>query len=95
MGNLVNRTLLFVNKYYEGKIPSAPVDEELWAKVRALEEKITELEEKKSELEAKLALPEVYSNGEKAKAVQCEIEALVTQIDETTVAWEAAAEKLG
>lgn len=41
LGNLVNRTLLFVNKYYEGKIPSAPVDEELWAQVRALEEKAT------------------------------------------------------
>lgn len=42
LGNLVNRTLLFVNKYYEGKIPDAPVDEELWTKVRALEAKITE-----------------------------------------------------
>lgn len=42
LGNLVNRTLLFVNKYYEGKIPSAPVDEELWTKVRALEEKATQ-----------------------------------------------------
>lgn len=41
-GNLVNRTLLFVNKYYEGIIPDAPVDEELWAKVRELEAKITE-----------------------------------------------------
>ena len=42
LGNLVNRTLLFVNKYYEGKIPDAPVDEEMWAKVRDLEAKITE-----------------------------------------------------
>lgn len=42
LGNLVNRTLLFVNKYYEGVIPDAPVDEELWAKVRELEAKITE-----------------------------------------------------
>lgn len=42
LGNLVNRTLLFVNRYYEGKIPDAPVDEELWTKVRALEAKITE-----------------------------------------------------
>ncbi len=42
LGNLVNRTLLFVNKYYEGKIPDAPVDEELWSKVRELESKITE-----------------------------------------------------
>ena len=42
LGNLVNRTLLFVNRYFEGKIPDAPVDEELWATVRDLEVKITE-----------------------------------------------------
>ena len=42
LGNLVNRTLLFVNKYYDGIIPDAPVDEELWAQVRDLEAKITE-----------------------------------------------------
>ena len=62
--------------------------------VSRLEEKITELEEKKSELENKLADPAVYSNGEKAKAVQREIEELAAQIEETTAAWEAAAEKL-
>ena len=33
---------LFVNKYYEGKIPDAPVDEELWAQVRELEKKATD-----------------------------------------------------
>lgn len=43
LGNLVNRTLLFVNKYYEGIIPDAPVDEELWAQVKERENKITEL----------------------------------------------------
>lgn len=42
LGNLVNRTLLFVNKYYNGVIPDAPVDEELWAKVRELEKKATD-----------------------------------------------------
>ena len=42
LGNLVNRTLLFVTKYYEGKIPDAPADEEMWGKVRDLEAKITE-----------------------------------------------------
>ena len=42
LGNLVNRTLLFVNKYFEGKIPDAPVDEELWAQVRDLEKKATD-----------------------------------------------------
>ena len=62
--------------------------------VSRLEEKITELEEKKSELENKLADPAVYSNGEKAKAVQREIEELSAQIEETTAVWEAAAEKL-
>lgn len=43
LGNLVNRTLLFVNKYYDGIIPDAPVDEELWTKVKELEEKATDL----------------------------------------------------
>ncbi|MBP5330142.1 MAG: methionine--tRNA ligase [Spirochaetaceae bacterium] len=42
LGNLVNRTLLFVNKYYNGVIPDAPVDEELWTKVRELEKKATD-----------------------------------------------------
>ena len=63
--------------------------------VANLEAKITELENKKSELENKLADPAVYSNGEKAKAVQRDIEAVTTEIEETTAAWEAAAEKLG
>ncbi len=63
--------------------------------VSRLEAKITELEAKKTELENKLADPAVYSNGEKAKAVQRDIEAVAVEIDETTAAWEAAAEKLG
>ena len=62
--------------------------------VARLEAKITELEAKKSELENKLADPSVYSNGEKAKAVQRDIESVTAEIDETTAAWEAAAEKL-
>ena len=62
--------------------------------VARLEAKITELETKKSELENNLADPAVYSNGEKAKAVQRDIEAVAAEIDETTAAWEAAAEKL-
>ena len=42
LGNLVNRTLLFVTRYYGGKIPSAPVDEKLWSEVKKLEAKATE-----------------------------------------------------
>ena len=63
--------------------------------VARLEAKISELEAKKSELENKMADPAVYSNGEKAKAVQRDIEAVAAEIEEVTAAWEAAAEKLG
>ncbi|HBG66774.1 MAG TPA: methionine--tRNA ligase [Treponema sp.] len=42
LGNLVNRTLLFVTKYYGGAIPDAPVDEALWEKIRSHEAKVTE-----------------------------------------------------
>ena len=42
LGNLVNRTLLFVTKYYDGIIPDAPVDETLWAKVKEHESALTE-----------------------------------------------------
>lgn len=62
--------------------------------VAKLEAEIEELENKKSELEAKMGNPEVYSNGEKAKAVQSEINALISQIDQKTQAWEEASEKL-
>ena len=41
LGNLVNRTLLFVTKYYGGKIPDATADEELWKDVREHEAKLT------------------------------------------------------
>ena len=43
LGNLVNRTLLFINKNYNGVIPSGKKDEALWAQVLEKEKKITEL----------------------------------------------------
>lgn len=52
-----------------------------------LEQQLDDLEQKKSELENKLADPQVYSNGEKAKAVQREIEQVTSQIEETTEQW--------
>ena len=63
--------------------------------VSRLEAKIAELEAKKAELENRLADPAVYSNGEKAKTVQRDIEAVTIELDETTAAWEIAVEKLG
>ena len=56
-----------------------------------IESQITKLEEKKSVLENQLASPEVYSNGEKAKAVQKQITELASQIDELTEKWESLA----
>jgi len=43
LGNLVNRTLLFINKNYAGKIPSGKKDEQLWKLVKEKEEKATQL----------------------------------------------------
>ncbi len=40
LGNLVNRTLTFVDRYYGGQIPAAPLDPAFMQEVRALEAKI-------------------------------------------------------
>ena len=52
--------------------------------VAKMEKEIQKLEEKKAELEAKLADPAVYSNGEKAKAVQTEIQKIAAELDAKT-----------
>ncbi len=62
--------------------------------VEKIEKEIEELEEKKSLLEAKMSDPSVYSNGEKAKAVQTQINELAEKIDQKTQEWESASEKL-
>ena len=59
-----------------------------------IEAEIEALETKKSELEAKMADPAVYSNGEKAKAVQRELDEVASQIEGKTSEWEAASEAL-
>ncbi len=41
LGNLVNRTLTFVNRFYDGKLPEAESCEEFWKQVAAHEKKIT------------------------------------------------------
>ena len=62
--------------------------------VARLEKLIAEAEAKKGELEASLSLPEVYSNGEKAKAVQKKIAELAAKIESLSEQWEQAAELL-
>ena len=42
LGNLVNRTLTFVSRYYDGVIPQGQIDQNLWAEIEKSEQKITE-----------------------------------------------------
>ncbi|MCX7026840.1 MAG: methionine--tRNA ligase [Spirochaetes bacterium] len=41
LGNLVNRTITFVSRYYGGVIPAGKPDEAFWARALAIEAKIT------------------------------------------------------
>ncbi len=62
--------------------------------VEKIEDKISEADAKKSELENQMANPDVYSNGEKAKAVQKQIDDISLLLEQLNADWEAAAEKL-
>ena len=41
LGNLVNRTLTFLGRYFDGTIPEGEEDESLWTEIRRLEDVIT------------------------------------------------------
>ncbi|MCL2557455.1 MAG: class I tRNA ligase family protein, partial [Treponema sp.] len=41
LGNLVNRTISFIARYYEGELPEGPSDGELWAQVREIQAEVT------------------------------------------------------
>ena len=62
--------------------------------VEKIEAQITEAEAKKAELENQMSNPDVYSNGEKAKAVQKQIDDIAAQLEHLNEDWEAAAERL-
>jgi len=49
------------------------------------------LENEKTRLEAELSLPEVYSNGEKARAVKQKLDECITALKSKTTEWEAVA----
>lgn len=63
--------------------------------VARLEMEIAKAEEEKSALESKMALPEVYSNGAKAKEIQQKIDETTKKIETLTQTWETAMDKLG
>ncbi|MCR4822535.1 MAG: ATP-binding cassette domain-containing protein, partial [Treponema sp.] len=62
--------------------------------VTQIEEEIAKTEEEKTEQENKMADPQVYSNGEKAKALQAKISELSQKLDKLNADWEEAALKL-
>ena len=62
--------------------------------VARLEDEIAKVEGEISDLQNKMSDPAVYSNGEKAKAVQNEISALEEKLEELNAAWEIAAGEL-
>jgi len=55
---------------------------------------LEELESKKSLFEAELSLPEVYSNGEKAREVKQKLDKCAVEIEVKTKEWEAIAVEL-
>lgn len=58
LGNLVNRTVLFVTKYYDGKIPQSEIDSDFWKTILEKEKRITDLLEW---AEIKDAFHEIFS----------------------------------
>jgi ATP-binding cassette subfamily F protein 3 len=56
---------------------------------------IEELEISKSALEAELSLPEVYSNGERAREVKLKIDEYTKTIETKTTEWEKISRELG
>ncbi|WP_407398984.1 ABC-F family ATP-binding cassette domain-containing protein [Treponema sp.] len=79
---------------YEEKKKQEAERRKLQKEVDRLEAEIAKTEEQKADLENQMGLPEVYSNGEKAKEVQKQIEELAVKLDELNEAWMEAAEKL-
>ena len=62
--------------------------------VKTLEDEILKTENEKKDEENKMANPDVYSNGEKAKAVQKKIEELSAKLDDLNEKWMEAADVL-
>ena len=62
--------------------------------VQRLEDEIAKSEAQKKSLENQMANPDVYSNGEKCKAVQKQIDDIAAHLEALNTQWEEAAEKL-
>lgn len=66
LSNLVNRTLTFINRFYDGKVPEGELDQELIEQIKEKETKIDNLLEKAGEREALRNIFFLSSIGNKA-----------------------------
>ncbi len=66
LSNLVNRTLTFVHRFFDGKVPGIDGSSRFWKEVRKQEERITEHFEKAELKEALKAILALSSYGNKA-----------------------------
>lgn len=73
---------------WEGQKKRDSEQRKIEREIEKTEKLISECEEKKSQLELKMADPSVYSNGEKAKSVQKQIDEIKKEIDSFTQKWE-------
>lgn len=82
-------------KSWEEQKKAASDRRKIEREIERTEGEIAALEEKQKELHAKMSRPEVYSNGEQAKAVQQELEKTESEIEKLTSKWEELSESLG
>jgi len=66
LSNLVNRTLTFVSRFYDGKVPEGELDQDLVGEMKASEEKITALLERADERDALRAIFALSDVGNRA-----------------------------
>ena len=81
-------------KSWEEQKKAASDRRKIEREIERTEGEIAALEEKQKELHAKMSRPEVYSNGEAAKAVQLELEKTESEIEKLTSKWEELSESL-
>ncbi len=89
------------NQHNMTNIEKRALDKQEQARIRRLERQeaeiiktLEELEKEKIKLEEELARPDVYSNGEKARAVKIKLDECTANIEVKTREWEAVSAEL-
>ena len=86
--------LVSVPLSYEEQKKQQAARRKLEKEEKRLMDEITDKEEKKTALEAELAKPEIYSDIQKSRAVQNQIESLNAELESLGAEWEQALHRL-